>query len=118
MDGSPDFPNAQQGRSRAMVRLNPKAERDYRVKLAKMYLSEAEQAYEGVNYRGTVESSQLAAENAAKAIVAVYRVPSWSHDPSQELLEVSNSFPPNLKESASTLATLAHDLAPEHGRVT
>ncbi|MCC6065763.1 MAG: HEPN domain-containing protein, partial [Thermofilum sp.] len=71
------------------LRLNPLSEVEYRERLAERYLADAEGAFERGDFRGTVASSQLAAENAAKAVVAVYRVPSWSHDPSHELREVA-----------------------------
>lgn len=60
----------------------------------------------------------MAAENAAKAVVAVHQVPSWSHDPSAELLEIVDRLPEGLREAARRLARIAHELAPEHGRVT
>jgi len=65
-----------------------------------------------------VASSQLAAENAAKAVVAVYRVPSWSHDPSHELREVAAQLPASLKPLAEELASVAELLALERGRAT
>jgi len=100
------------------LRLNPLSEVEYRAKLADRYLADAEGAFERGDLRGTVASSQLAAENAAKAVVAVYRVPSWSHDPSHELREVAAQMPASLKPLAEELASIAELLAPEHGRAT
>jgi HEPN domain-containing protein len=100
------------------LRLNPLSEVEYRAKLADRYLADAEGAFERGDLRGTVASSRLAAENAAKAVVAVYRVPSWSHDPSHELREVAAQMPASLKPLAEELASIAELLAPEHGRAT
>nr|MDO8062830.1 HEPN domain-containing protein [Candidatus Freyrarchaeum guaymaensis] len=100
------------------MRFNPAGEVSYRAKLATRYLKEAEDAFRRRDYRGTVASSQLSAENSAKAIVALFRVPSWSHDPSHELLEVIHEMPAELRGLAEELAEIARRLAPEHGRAT
>jgi HEPN domain-containing protein len=50
------------------LRLNPLSEVEYRAKLAERYLADAEGAFERGDFGGTVASSQLAAENAAKAV--------------------------------------------------
>jgi HEPN domain-containing protein len=70
------------------------------------------------DYRECVEASQLAAENAAKAIIALIGIPSWSHDPSDELMDLINALPESCKGLAMELARLARELAPEHGIVT
>jgi HEPN domain-containing protein len=100
------------------IRLDPKSEVGYRVRLVERYLQDAEDAYRRGDFRGAVASSQLAAENAAKAVVAVYRVPSWTHDPSHELRELVDRMPQALRPSAEELAEVAELLAPEHGRAT
>lgn len=100
------------------MKFNPLSEVTYRRRLTRSYLDEAEESFLRSDYRRTVESSQLAAENAAKTIIALYRVPSWSHDPSMELLELLAELPKGLREKAEKLAETAHRLAPEHGRVT
>jgi len=100
------------------LKLNPQSEVQYRVKLATRYLKEAEEAIKRKDYRNTVASSQLCAENAAKAIIALYRIPSWSHDPSHELLEITPNLKPKLRKLAEELAEIARKLAPEHGRTT
>ncbi|MCC6005969.1 MAG: HEPN domain-containing protein, partial [Thermofilum sp.] len=53
------------------LKINPRSEIEYRMRLALRYLEDAEEAYGRWDYRGAVASSQLAAENAAKAVVAV-----------------------------------------------
>ncbi len=65
-----------------------------------------------------MEASQLAVENTAKAVIAVARIPSWSHDPSSELLEIMDKLPKNKWKMIEELAKLVHELAPEHGLTT
>ena len=74
-------------------KLNPISEVYYRLRLAEGFLKEAEDAFRRRDFRGVVASSQLAVENATKAVIAVYRVPSWSHDPSPELKELTKLEP-------------------------
>jgi len=93
------------------LKFNPLSEVEYRARLAERYLADAEGAFERGDLRGTVASPQLAAENAAKAVVAVYRVPSWSHDPSHELREAAAQMLPSLKPLAEELASVAELLA-------
>lgn len=100
------------------MRFNPRNESSYRAKLATRYLAEAEEAFNRGNYRGVVASSQLSAENSAKAVIALFRMPSWSHDPSYELLEVSSMLSSDLRKLAEELAEITRQLAPEHGRAT
>ena len=98
--------------------IDPESEVRYRVRLAEGYLREAEENFKREDFRATVAASQLAAENAAKAIIAIFRIPSWSHDPSHELREVVSQLPQSLRPLAEELAGIAQLLAPEHGRVT
>jgi len=100
------------------LRLDPREEISYKVKIAKRYLEEAGNAYRRRDYRLVVSSSQLSVENAAKAVIAVFRTPSWSHDPSNELLELLNQLPEHIRNYTRELASIARTLAPEHGRVT
>ena len=77
------------------MKINPLGEVSYRLKLAVHYLKDAEDAYRRGDYRGTVASSQLSTENAAKAVIAFFRIPSWSHDPAPELRaieRISNAY--------------------------
>ena len=83
-----------------------------------MYFKDAIDAFNRNDYRLTVLSSQATCEKAAKAIIAIYRVPSWSHDPSIELLDLLNDLPKDLKEDIVKLADLVHKIAPEHSRAT
>jgi len=98
--------------------INPRREVEYGLKLAERYLSDAEEAFARGDYRGTVASSQLSVENSAKAVIALFRVPSWSHDPSHELREFLSQLPGDFRELGEELANYAQTLAPEHGRST
>lgn len=100
------------------MKIDPHSEVEYRTKLAKKYLEEAEAAYTRSDYRATATSSQLCAENAAKAATAHFRIPSRSHNPSHELREVAKTTPNHIKRLAKELASIAQELAPEHGRAT
>ena len=98
------------------MRIDPKEEVDYRIKLAKQYLKSAEEAFNRKDYRATVAESQLAAENSAKAVIAFFRVPSWSHNPALELKELLNNIPQSVKHLMEELASIAEVLASEYGR--
>jgi len=100
------------------LKFNPHREVEYRVQLAHEYLEDAEDSLRANNFKGCVQYSQLAAENAAKAVIATRRTPSWGHDPSAELLEVARELDPQQGAAAAHLAELSSQLAPEHGRAT
>jgi HEPN domain-containing protein len=101
-----------------VLRVDPRAEVDYRLKLCLRYLERAEKFLRTGDYKESAEASQLSAENAAKAVIALKRLPSWSHDPSGELLEVAEELPEEKRAMARELAEIAHELAPEHGTAT
>jgi len=100
------------------MKINPLNEVLYRLKLAEHYLKDANEAYKRGDFRGTVASSQLSVENSAKAVIAFFRVPSWSHNPSPELRELLANIPLEVKSLAEKIAEMAETLAPEHGRAT
>lgn len=100
------------------MKIDPLSEVKHRFKLSIEYLKKAEKFLKSGDYKESVEASQLSIENAAKAIIALKRIPSWSHDPSDELLEVALELPDNQNILARELANLAHELAPEHGIAT
>ena len=88
-------------RGRRGLKFNPQSEVRYRVELASRYLKEAKEAAQRRDHRSAVASSQLCAENAAKAVIALYRIPSWSHDLSHELLEVIQNLRPEWRRILS-----------------
>ena len=100
------------------MRIDPAGEISYRLRLAELYLKDAESALERGDFRAVVASSQLSAENAAKAVIAVFRVPSWSHDPSPELRELREQVPEAVRALLDELADIAEELAPEQDRTT
>ncbi len=100
------------------MKLNPKREIIYRVKLAKKFLEEAEKHFKNGMYRNAASASQLSVENAVKAVIATKRIPSWAHDPSNELLELMEYFSPYLKEKIKELALIARETAPVHSEST
>lgn len=100
------------------MRFNPAHEMEYRAQLAREYLEDAEQRFRSNDFNGCVQYSQLAAENAAKAVIASRRTPSWGHDPSFELLEVAKELESKQDRKAKRLAEISSQLAPEHGRTT
>ena len=97
------------------MRIDPRSEVEYRLRLCSKYLEKAEKFFRTSDYKESAEASQLSAENAAKAVIALKRLPSWSHDPSEELLEVAEELPEEERALARELAEIAHELAPEHG---
>ena len=100
------------------LNIDPGGESSYRLRLAMMYLEDAKAALETHDYRRAVQSSQLCVENSAKAIISLFRVPSWSHNPAPELREVKDNLSEELHARLERLAILAEELAPEHGRST
>lgn len=100
------------------MKIDPHSEVEYRLRLCLKYLERAERFFRTGDYKESAEASQLSAENAAKAVVALKRIPSWSHDPSEELLEVAEELPGEERALARELATIVHELAPEHGIAT
>ncbi|MEM2553784.1 MAG: HEPN domain-containing protein [Nitrososphaerota archaeon] len=100
------------------MKFNPINEVRYRIKLAQFYLKDAEEAFKRNDWRTTVSSSQLCAENAARAVVSFFKIPSWSHDPSSELIDIVDKIPNGLEELINELVSIVRSLAPEHGRST
>ncbi|MEM3446249.1 MAG: HEPN domain-containing protein [Candidatus Korarchaeum sp.] len=92
---------------------NPLTEVRYGYKLAVEHLERAERLFSLKDWAGTVSTSQLAIENFAKAIIAVFEVPTWSHDPSNQLI---GRLPAEVTDDIRELAALAREMAPEHGR--
>ena len=98
--------------------LNPVREVDYRRRLAIEHLQRAEKLFSLKDWVGTVSSCQLAVENFARAIIAVFEVPTWSHDPSDQLKGLISRFPSGLTDKVNELADIVMEMAPEHGRST
>lgn len=97
------------------MEIDPSLEVEFRAKLARSYLEKARKFFSTGDFKECVEASQLSAENAGKAVISLRRIPSWSHDPSNELLEILDELRGENKEAGRELAELVHSLAPEHG---
>jgi len=88
---------------------------DYRLRLAEGFLAEAEQDYRLKRWRAVVDNSQLAAENAAKAVLALVRPPSRVHDPGPLLLDALTQglFREEQAATVKALAECAEALGPD-----
>jgi len=100
------------------MKIDPVEEVYYRFRLALEHLDTAKRRFNAEDWPGVVESTQLAVENLAKAIISHFHLPSWTHDPSLELLEISKNISPEIKLYINRLAEIVSDLAPEHGRTS
>ena len=98
--------------------LNPLSEVRYRLKLASEHLERAERAFELCDWVAVALSAQLAVENFAKAVIAVFETPTWSHDPSNQLRRLLDRVPSSVGNCLAELAALASEVAPEHGRAS
>jgi len=76
--------------------LNPKGEALYRLELAGGYLERARKALALGDFADVMAEAQLSVENSAKAVISCFRIPSWSHDPSEELLDVMGENQPKI----------------------
>lgn len=97
---------------------NPSSEVRYWYRLAVGHLERAERLFSLRDWVGAVSSSQLATENFAKAVIEVFEVPTWSHDPSSQLNSLIEKLPSDVVDEVKELAALAREMAPEHGRST
>lgn len=95
---------------------NPLGEIRYRYRLAVEQLERAERLFSLRDWVGTVSGSQLAVENFAKAVIATFEVPTWSHDPSNQLNSLIERLPSDMIDEVKELAASAREMAPEHGR--
>jgi HEPN domain-containing protein len=100
------------------MEIDPQEEVIYRLNTATEQLEAATKRFSIEDWVGTVQASQLTAENAAKAVIAHFHLPSWTHDPSNELREILNKIPNHLKDDAGKLIDIVSTLAPEHGRTS
>ena len=98
--------------------MNSKEEALRGTRIAERHFNEAEEALKREDYPEVVGHAQLCVENSAKAIIACFRIPSWSHDPSGELKESISALELSSEEKAKLgrVAEYAHKLAPEHGK--
>src|SRR5437763_17086753 len=81
----------------------------YRLRLADGYLQEARQDVALLRWRSCVDNSQLAAENAAKAALALLGPVGRTHEPGRLLRQelAAGRFPPALQAPVERLAECA-----------
>jgi len=96
--------------------LNPATEVTYRHRLALEHLERAERLHSLGDWVGAVSACQLSVECFAKAVIAAFEVPTWSHDPSNQLHGLLARLPAQSVDDVKKLADLAREMAPEHGR--
>lgn len=80
--------------------MDSKEEANYRLKLCKGFISEAEEYFTLSHWRSCVSSSQLAVENASKAVLVIDKPLVKIHDLSRLLLEMIEEH--GLKEELAT----------------
>jgi len=81
----------------------------YRLRLATGFLEEARQDSELKRWRSCVDNSQLAAENAAKAVLALVAPVGATHEPAALLrrLLAENRYPPTVQSKVERVAECA-----------
>lgn len=87
----------------------------YRLRLAEGFLSEARQDCDLQRWRSCADNSQLAAERAAKAVLALLGPIGRTHQPFVFLLRAlgENRFPESLRAQIEEVAECARLLGPE-----
>lgn len=89
-----------------------KADAEYRLRLAKGFYQEAEQDCQLKRWRSCVDNSQLAVENTAKMVIAIFEPVEKTHDPSRQLQRLFNSKSIGVKiaKSVNTVISKAREL--------
>ena len=102
------------------VNINDPSEYEYRLKLAREHLEEAVKALNGKALVAAAYEAQLSIENSAKAVIGLFKPPTWIHNPASELRQIIKQHEDNFRKVESmeaklnTLATLADEAAPHH----
>jgi HEPN domain-containing protein len=95
--------------------LNATEQARYRLRLAEGFLQEARQDCELQRWRSCVDNSQLAAEHAAKALLALLGPIGRTHKPFVFLLQAldESRFPETLRTQIEEVADCARLLGPD-----
>ena len=64
------------------------SEVEIRLRDAQASLSTAQRSFPAEDYRAVVQNAHLCIELSAKAVIAYYEEPAWTHNPSEELLKI------------------------------
>lgn len=90
-------------------------ESHYRLRLAEGFLTEARQDIKSQRWRSCVDNSQLAVENAAKALLSLLGPVGRTHNPAA-LLQIAlreNRFPQAFRRQVEQIAESARMLGPD-----
>ena len=68
--------------------MNSRNDVEYRLKLAKGFLDEAEEDFNLKRWRSCVDNSQLVVENAGKAILMLFGISPKTHEPARHLAQL------------------------------
>jgi len=90
---------------------------------ARKYLESTEKRLLAKDWRGSCQDGQLAIETLAKAIIACFEEPKWTHKPGEQLeklleenkTEIVKTIGENLFFELEEIGTVADDVAPWHG---
>jgi HEPN domain-containing protein len=95
--------------------MNAAEQTGYRLRLAEGFLEEARQDCDLRRWRSCVDNSQLAAEHAAKAVLALLGPIGRTHRPFVFLLQAlgENRFPESLRAQIEEIALCSRLLGPE-----
>jgi len=87
----------------------------FRLALARGFFDEARQDFSLSRWRAAVSNSQLAVENALKALIAVFLPVPKTHDPAQALLELTErqQIPSRWQKDVQQLAEMGRPLGPQ-----
>lgn len=80
--------------------MNSRDEVEFRLALAAGFLQEAEQDIGLQRWRSCVDNAQLSAENAGKAVLALFGIPPKTHDPAKEMAALlrTSELPADVQE--------------------
>src|SRR5579863_10001637 len=92
--------------------MDAREDAEFRLRLAKGFLAEAQQDVSLQRWRSCVDNSQLSTENAAKAVLSLLGPVGRTHSPSTYLLEAidAGKVPHGDVDRARRLAQLAEQL--------
>ena len=96
-----------------------------RLRDAQASLLTAQRSFPTEDYRAVAQNAQLCIELSAKAVIAYYEEPAWTHNPSEELLKILEEHGEEIVEmlgnEVENLYIFAEDVgeaAPWHARST
>lgn len=101
--------------------MNNKVDSQNWAKDARNFFKRAQICFNILDWHGTVQNAQLCIEHSAKAIIAYFAEPEWTHNPAEQLLKIVSENLEELKKkgadilSLKKLAQYVKDVAPWHG---